>query len=407
MESQIQNLSARKPFSDCTNTIVSSQSSPSNFSAPIKPRKRVIKSAVKDVVNIQKKREPSFASESTSLNLRVSNPSSDFLPTEPSSDFNPAETNPTSDSLPPEPSSRRLPTEASTPSRRTDLSSSSGTDRVPEPQSFYSRRRPTNKRKSVEIAVPPFIFSTASKIQTGQCAIMYGEDESNVELPREFVEQKKAYFSEVDAFELPEEEAKSSDSEFTCQSHGLYKNPPHSLLLHQHYPENCYRACGFLAMADSGFRGVLILSLGLGLFMLFLGTASAQLSTGFYSSSCPNLLSTVKTSVRSAVSKEARMGSSILRLFFHDCFVNGCDGSILLDDTSSFTGEKNANPNRNSARGFDVIDNIKTAVENACPGVVSCADILAIAARDSVVLRRHNREPVPSQQRHPRANFNS
>ncbi|XP_022993385.1 peroxidase P7-like [Cucurbita maxima] len=139
-------------------------------------------------------------------------------------------------------------------------------------------------------------------------------------------------------------------------------------------------------MADSGFRGVLILSLGLGLFMLFLGTASAQLSTGFYSSSCPNLLSTVKTSVRSAVSKEARMGSSILRLFFHDCFVNGCDGSILLDDTSSFTGEKNANPNRNSARGFDVIDNIKTAVENACPGVVSCADILAIAARDSVVL---------------------
>ncbi|MBA0600770.1 hypothetical protein Gorai_003969 [Gossypium raimondii] len=78
------------------------------------------------------------------------------------------------------------------------------------------------------------------------------------------------------------------------------------------------------------------------------------------------------------------MGASLLRLFFHDCFVNGCDGSVLLDDTSSFTGEKNAIPNRNSARGFDVVDNIKSAVENVCPGVVSCADILAIAARDSV-----------------------
>lgn len=70
--------------------------------------------------------------------------------------------------------------------------------------------------------------------------------------------------------------------------------------------------------------------------------------------------------------------------------MQGCDGSILLDDTSSFTGEKNANPNRNSARGFEVIDNIKSAVEQACPGVVSCADILAITARDSVNIVRSN-----------------
>ncbi|KAJ9683978.1 hypothetical protein PVL29_016464 [Vitis rotundifolia] len=80
------------------------------------------------------------------------------------------------------------------------------------------------------------------------------------------------------------------------------------------------------------------------------------------------------------------MGASLLRLFFHDCFVNGCDGSVLLDDTSSFIGEKNAAPNANSARGFNVIDDIKSKVEKACPGVVSCADVLAITARDSVVI---------------------
>ncbi|MQL87343.1 hypothetical protein Taro_019883 [Colocasia esculenta] len=120
--------------------------------------------------------------------------------------------------------------------------------------------------------------------------------------------------------------------------------------------------------------------------LMCMGGSYAQLSTNFYSSSCPNLFSAVRPVVQSAISRESRMGASLLRLFFHDCFVNGCDGSLLLDDTSSFTGEKNATPNRNSARGFEVIDSIKAQVERACPGVVSCADILAIAARDSVAI---------------------
>ena len=58
----------------------------------------------------------------------------------------------------------------------------------------------------------------------------------------------------------------------------------------------------------------------------------------------------------------------------------------MLDDTATATGEKNARPNRNSLRGFEVIDAIKSRLESACPGVVSCADILTIAARDAVSL---------------------
>lgn len=68
-------------------------------------------------------------------------------------------------------------------------------------------------------------------------------------------------------------------------------------------------------------------------------------------------------------------------------WMQGCDGSVLLDDTPTFTGEKSAHPNMGSARGFEVIDTIKAAVDAACGGaIVSCADILAVAARDSVVM---------------------
>ena len=72
-------------------------------------------------------------------------------------------------------------------------------------------------------------------------------------------------------------------------------------------------------------------------------------------------------------------------LNFGYSLVQGCDGSILLYDNSTFTEEKTAFPNANSVRGFDVIDTIKAQVEAACSGVVSCAGILAIVARDSVV----------------------
>ncbi|XP_030538777.1 peroxidase P7-like [Rhodamnia argentea] len=114
--------------------------------------------------------------------------------------------------------------------------------------------------------------------------------------------------------------------------------------------------------------------------------ANAQLSPNFYGRRCPNVQGIVHDAMAQAVRREQRMGASILRMFFHDCFVNGCDASVLLDDTATFTGEKTARPNQNSLRGFEVIDTIKSRVEAACNATVSCADILALAARDGVVL---------------------
>ena len=66
--------------------------------------------------------------------------------------------------------------------------------------------------------------------------------------------------------------------------------------------------------------------------------------------------------------------------------LQGCDASILLDSSGSIVSEKGSNPNRNSARGFDVLDEIKSALEEECPNTVSCADLLTLAARDSSVL---------------------
>ncbi|KAI4302656.1 hypothetical protein MLD38_038377 [Melastoma candidum] len=114
--------------------------------------------------------------------------------------------------------------------------------------------------------------------------------------------------------------------------------------------------------------------------------AKGQLTPSFYDHICPQALPTIKAIVQSAVYNEPRMGASLLRMHFHDCFVHGCDASVLLDQTPAINSEKFARPNNNSLRGFEVIDRIKAEVDRVCGcPVVSCADILAVTARDSVV----------------------
>ncbi|RWW46611.1 hypothetical protein BHE74_00047449, partial [Ensete ventricosum] len=58
--------------------------------------------------------------------------------------------------------------------------------------------------------------------------------------------------------------------------------------------------------------------------------ADGQLSPTFYGSTCPNLQSIVRSAMTQAVNKEGRMAASILRLFFHDCFVDVWVFSLLL-----------------------------------------------------------------------------
>ncbi|KAL3818927.1 hypothetical protein ACJIZ3_004832 [Penstemon smallii] len=124
--------------------------------------------------------------------------------------------------------------------------------------------------------------------------------------------------------------------------------------------------------------------------LLFLSLAvsavASPLRPKFYSESCPQAEQIVRDVMKKAMERETRSVASVMRLQFHDCFVNGCDGSLLLDDTPNMLGEKLALSNIDSLRSYEVVDEIKEALEKACPGVVSCADIVVMASRDAVAL---------------------
>nr|AII99873.1 peroxidase [Cicer arietinum] len=115
-------------------------------------------------------------------------------------------------------------------------------------------------------------------------------------------------------------------------------------------------------------------------------SSDAQLDPSFYRNTCPNVHSIVREVIRNVSKTDPRMLASLVRLHFHDCFVQGCDASVLLNNSGTIVSEQQAFPNNNSLRGLDVVNKIKTAVENVCPNTVSCADILALAAQISSIL---------------------
>ncbi|RZC15940.1 Peroxidase 42 [Glycine soja] len=85
---------------------------------------------------------------------------------------------------------------------------------------------------------------------------------------------------------------------------------------------------------------------------------------------------------------------SWLRNIFHDCVVQSCDASLLLDSTRRSLSEKETNKNF-ELRNFRYIETIKEALERECPRVVSCADILVLSTRDGIVLIIYSSQLVP------------
>jgi len=154
--------------------------------------------------------------------------------------------------------------------------------------------------------------------------------------------------------------------------------------------------------------------------------AQAQLSQSYYASTCPNVETLVRGAVTQKLQETFNAAPGTLRLFFHDCFVRvralrsipfhirhspyaqgssgsidvprpcltlvllvhsdsqGCDASVLLsgpDDEHSAGADTTLSPD-----ALDLVTRAKAAVDAdpKCAYKVSCADILALAARDVV-----------------------
>ncbi|KAJ4826172.1 Peroxidase 43 [Turnera subulata] len=130
------------------------------------------------------------------------------------------------------------------------------------------------------------------------------------------------------------------------------------------------------------------------------GFSQGRLQFGFYDKTCPQAESIVGSVVREAALSNSNVPAVLLRLHFHDCFVE----VNQIFSFSFFRSYNGPNSERHAfghqgVGGFDVVEKAKAQLEAVCPGVVSCADIVALAARDAVALANGPEYQVPTGRR--------
>ncbi|KAJ8425958.1 hypothetical protein Cgig2_001006 [Carnegiea gigantea] len=111
------------------------------------------------------------------------------------------------------------------------------------------------------------------------------------------------------------------------------------------------------------------------------------LSYTYYDNTCPFMQFIIRDYLYQVFQSDITQAAGLLRLHFHDCFVQGCDGSVLLDGSASGPSEQDAPPNLTLRKeAFKIINDLQAIIQFYCGAVVSCSDIVALAARDSVYL---------------------
>ncbi|KAH6802620.1 Peroxidase superfamily protein [Perilla frutescens var. frutescens] len=119
------------------------------------------------------------------------------------------------------------------------------------------------------------------------------------------------------------------------------------------------------------------------LFQFYSGESDVQLN--YYKESCPRAEEIIKEQVTNLYNKHGNTAVSWIRNLFHDCVVKSCDASLLLESVNGIESEKTSSRSF-GMRNFKYITTIKDALEKECPITVSCADIVALSARDGAVL---------------------
>ncbi|KAL9255001.1 Peroxidase 39-like protein [Drosera capensis] len=133
---------------------------------------------------------------------------------------------------------------------------------------------------------------------------------------------------------------------------------------------------------------------------MILAIDAKGLKLHFYKHSCPQAEKIVKEVTVKYVMQNATVSAPLLRLTFHDCFTNflgllqGCDAFVLLEPTKVNNATEKTYPPNLTLGGFYVIYAIKSALDEKCPGVVSCADIIKLAGRDAVELANFETQEV-------------
>ncbi|XP_061353864.1 peroxidase 12-like [Gastrolobium bilobum] len=108
------------------------------------------------------------------------------------------------------------------------------------------------------------------------------------------------------------------------------------------------------------------------------------LAWDFYWLSCPRLERIVRKHLEDVFEKDIGQAPGILRIFFHDCFPQGCDGSILLNGVGEDDEKEHFANAGLREEALQTIENLRALVRKQCPRVVTCADILVMAAREAV-----------------------